>query len=232
MMALISQYAEVPGESSTQSDPNDDGSKNVTKIIYAAIGIVALLVIYFVFFSGGSRSTEGYLSEDTQTPSGLDNLAEAAVEKPAKADASADCGASKNCFDNPSVCKCMADEYCSNETKQCAKPVCGNGNCEPNEYKDTCCDDCGCVDGGCQICNSSSHTCYGQESKISDGQAISAVESYLQDKGLMAEAITVKNSVCSGSKVLKYVLANVSDSKILQEFSVSESMVVTPSPRV
>jgi hypothetical protein len=234
MAQFISQYTEIPGEGSSTAETNSEGeSKNVTKIIYAAIGLVVIVIIYFLFFSGSGHKIDKS-SGDFENPSTGDALAGDAAKNstPANPKAENSCSSPKNCFDNSAVCKCSADEYCSYETKSCQRAVCGNGKCEPNEYVDTCCEDCGCADNGCQVCNSSSHTCDAVQSKVSDDQAIEAVENYLQNKGMAADSISVEYSVCSDSKVLKYVLAKISDSNINEEFSVSESMTVAISPRI
>jgi hypothetical protein len=235
MAALLGQYTEIPGESSSQTESNSEGeSKNVTKIIYAAIGLVVIVIIFFLFFSGNGHKAAKDSSGDLESNSNENGLAGNTAENnvSSKTETDSACNSPKNCFDNPGVCKCNPDEYCSDEIKQCKVAVCGNGKCEPNEYVDTCCEDCGCVDNSCQVCNSSAHSCDAAQSKVSDEPAIDAVESYLEGKGLVAENIYVEYSVCSGSKILKYVLAKTSDSKITEEFSVSESMVVVPSPRI
>ncbi|MBN2094660.1 MAG: hypothetical protein JW727_01300 [Candidatus Aenigmarchaeota archaeon] len=61
MGTLINQYEDYPSmptpEASSQAQ---SGSKDYTKVIYVVIGLVVLVMIYFIFFSGGSDSPESH----------------------------------------------------------------------------------------------------------------------------------------------------------------------------
>jgi hypothetical protein len=225
MKALTSQYAEFPGEASQDSGQNEEESKNITKIIYAAIGIVVIIILYFVFFSGSGRQPDNDYSGSIESPSKEDALAgnNAKNSTPAKSETAIKCIPPENCFDNPDVCKCSNGEYCSNETKKCVAAVCGNGKCEPNEYADTCCDDCGCAYKDCSVCSAKVHKCIVPEASISDDVAIGAAQRYFLDKGLAVENISVEGSVCFNSSVSKLVAAKISGSGQIRELRVLES---------
>jgi hypothetical protein len=208
MAALISQYEDFPLGSNPKQEQDSSGqttdeSKNITKIVYAAIGLVVIVIIYSVFFSGGSQKTTPENSIDT---GGLGDLTDktnlgTSTNKSSAINISktSSCGPGKNCLKNPSDCKCSSDEYCSNETKKCTKPTCGNGLCEPKEYADTCCNDCSCAYPACQICDNKTQACVVREADITDDSAIEAVKEYYLNQGKTANKIIILNSTCDYS---------------------------------
>lgn len=240
MAELVSQYEDFPTEpnpglgsdSSDQGGENNEESKNITKIVYVAIGVVVLVIIYLAFFSGGGHSTDvgssGSGDNSVQSPGGNDDSSASALEDLSK---NGLCDPGENCFDNPGECRCRSGEYCANETKNCTAPVCGNGKCEPLEYADTCCDDCSCAHNDCRVCDNSTHACKAPDANISDDAAMEAVTKYYGDKDILVDNVTVKGSVCVNSSSAKYVVAEISRSKS-EELRVTESGEVISYPKL
>jgi hypothetical protein len=209
MATLISQYENFPLVSSPEQGQdsggqNPDESKNITKIVYAAIGLVVIIILYFVLFSGGSHKTTTENSIDTGGSGGIVDkagvIASTNKSSTVSSGKNGKCDNGENCLNNPQECKCNSDEYCSNETKQCTKPTCGNGICEPKEYSDTCCKDCACNYPDCQICDNNTLACVVREVNISDDSAKDAVREYYLNKGKIVDNIIILNSTCDYSE--------------------------------
>jgi hypothetical protein len=92
------------------------------------------------------------------------------------------CESNENCFDCPLDCKCQANEYCSEESKQCIKPVCGNSKCETFESNLNCCEDCPCY-GALETCNKNTHKCEIPTISISDQRVKELVTQYYTNNG-------------------------------------------------
>jgi hypothetical protein len=222
MAALISQYEDFPlGQNpETGKDSNDqtpEESKNITKIVYGAIGLIILIIFYVVFFSGSGHSAanDKPLEVSTDKPLSSDLTNKSLAKDTNK---SSRCGPLENCFTNPKDCACPSDYYCSNESKFCVKPNCGNGKCEPGEYVDTCCTDCGCAYPNCQECDNKTNICSAREVELSDESAIQAVKDYYLNKGKVTDTIIMINSTCAyyQSGPMKQASVSFSDSNDTQ----------------
>jgi len=200
MPLLVNQYTDYPVDNPNEpiSEPTAEKpkeSKNISKYIYVAIGVLALVIIGLVILStsksleiddtvndnsGGSDNPD--VSGDTNKTS--------AVGKNETSNPAADiskngiCDPQENCFDNPEVCKCKADEYCSDK-KECLKPECGDLFCEigGGESEATCCIDCKCTIPG-QMCNSETKACEEAKMNLTSERAIEIIKSYFSAQGV------------------------------------------------
>lgn len=98
---------------------------------------------------------------------------------------SPECGDSKrdkseNCWSCPKDCKCVGEEYCSEEEHACVLSDCGNGIWEPYETWQNCCEDTGCI--GLELCDSETHSCRLPDIGITDEDAIRFAEDFAADE--------------------------------------------------
>ncbi|MGC9310434.1 MAG: hypothetical protein ACP5E4_01785 [Candidatus Aenigmatarchaeota archaeon] len=131
----------------------------------------------------GSETTSGQEGENKKQASLLGNKK---------------CDAGENCDDNPLECPCGEGEYCSKSVKACITPFCGDGDCGEGEYPDTCCADCGCVEGGCEICNVVTQVCEVPVPDIDDATAIQFIEEYFMADGKIVQSVELSGYVCAG----------------------------------
>jgi len=227
MALLCGQYGESSRTPSEGSSGHEGPSKNVIKLVYAAIGIVLLVIVYFAFFSGpNTLGTDFDSGINTGNPDTSGEVPETGgnTEKLVSLSGNGWCDPQENCADNPKDCICLSGEYCSSEAKKCIKPVCGDGTCGAKEYPSTCCQDCGCTHPACETCDATSGVCKVKEPSISDDSVIEAVRNYYQGKGVSVAGLGILGSSCAYmNETVKLVEVNVSGSDVQERVGVTES---------
>ena len=121
------------------------------------------------------------------------------------------CSANESCWNCGLDCSCNSNEFCSNQEKKCVKTVCGNNVCEPFESSDNCCTDCKCLAAG-EVCNSESKKCELQKFNVSDEQAKSIAENYIDTQN---QTTTNSQNLGYGTyygELIKIVMIETNDS--------------------
>jgi hypothetical protein len=114
----------------------------------------------------------------------------------------------KNCADD---CACKTDEYCSEQSSKCVKPICGNGKCEVGETSLNCCEDCKC-ELKQEICNTKTHACQLPEIAVSDERVKELVTNYFASKGQQVASIgSIESGIYNNEIVKRCVVKLVGD---------------------
>lgn len=176
--------------------------------------VVSVIVLIGVAASVGlfpGVQTNGRPDNDSQPPAVEENVCGDDV-----------CSGQETCLSCGQDCKCGSNKYC-NQQGECVTPQCGNGNCEPYESLENCCEDCGPCPSPGEICNETTHRCEMPTADIGDAQVIKLAEEHCRDNNWTVESSEVVSSVVIEGERAKAARVKVKEDKRPKLIAVTES---------